>query len=156
MGFSPWVRKIPWSKKWQPTPVFLPEKFHGQRSLVSHSSQGCKESDTIERLSIHACASCTRSNKTCACMFTAALVRVSERWKQPRCPPEDEWINKMQSMHAIDPRWLSGKESACNAGDLDLIPGSGNSSEGKGYLFQYSGLENSMDCSVHGVAKSPT
>ena len=113
MGFSPWVRKIPWSKKWQPTPVFLPEKFHGQRSLVSHSSQGCKESDTIERLSIHACASCTRSNKTCACMFTAALVRVSERWKQPRCPPEDEWINKMQSMHAIDPRWHSGREFVC-------------------------------------------
>ena len=31
--FTPWVRKIPWSRKWQPTPVFLPGKFHGQRSL---------------------------------------------------------------------------------------------------------------------------
>ena len=28
-GFSPWIRKIPWSRKWQPTPVLLPEKFHG-------------------------------------------------------------------------------------------------------------------------------
>ena len=33
-GFDPWVRKIPWRRKWQPTPVFLPGKSHGQRSLV--------------------------------------------------------------------------------------------------------------------------
>ena len=33
-GFDPWVRKIPWRRKWQPTPVLLPGKFHGQRSLV--------------------------------------------------------------------------------------------------------------------------
>ena len=32
--FDPWVGKIPWRKKWQPTPVFLPGKSHGQRSLV--------------------------------------------------------------------------------------------------------------------------
>ena len=50
-----------------------------------------------------------------------------------------------------------GKESACNAGDLGLIPGLGRSpGEGKGYPLQYSGLENSMDCIVHGVAKSRT
>ena len=50
-----------------------------------------------------------------------------------------------------------GKESACNAGDLDLIPGLGRSpGEGKGYPLQYSGLENSMNSIVHGVAKSPT
>jgi len=36
-GFDPWVRKIPWRRKWQPTPVFLPGKSHGQRSLVGHS-----------------------------------------------------------------------------------------------------------------------
>ena len=35
--FDPWVRKIPWRKKWQPTPVFLPGKSHGQRSLVGYS-----------------------------------------------------------------------------------------------------------------------
>ena len=50
----------------------------------------------------------------------------------------------------------AGKESACNVGDLGLIPGSGRSpGEGKGYPLQYSGLENSMD-TVHGVAKSRT
>ena len=49
----------------------------------------------------------------------------------------------------------AGKESACNAGDLGLIPGFGRSSgEGKGYPLQYSGLENSMDCIDQRVAKS--
>ena len=51
----------------------------------------------------------------------------------------------------------AGKESACNLGDLGSIPGLGKSpGEGKGYPLQYSGLENSMDCIVHGVAKSQT
>ena len=55
------------------------------------------------------------------------------------------------------PCGLAGKESACNAGDLGLIPGLGRSpGEGKGYSLQYSGLENSMDCIIHGVAKSRT
>ena len=48
-----------------------------------------------------------------------------------------------------------GKEFTCNVGDLCLIPGLGRSlGEGNGYPFQYSGLENSMGCIVHGVAKS--
>ena len=51
----------------------------------------------------------------------------------------------------------AGKESACNAGDPGLIPGLGRSAgEGKGYPLQYPGLENSMDCIVHGIAKSQT
>ena len=51
----------------------------------------------------------------------------------------------------------AGKESACNVGDLGAIPGLGRSpGEGKGSPLQYSGLENSMDCIVHGVAKSWT
>ena len=51
----------------------------------------------------------------------------------------------------------AGKESACNAGDLGLIPGLGRSpGEGKGYPLQYSGLENSMNCIVHGIAESWT
>ena len=50
-----------------------------------------------------------------------------------------------------------GKESTCNAGGPCSVPGLGRSpGKGKGYLLQYSGLENSMDCIVHGVAKSQT
>ena len=47
-GFNPWVRKIPWKRKWQTTPVFLPGKFHGQRSPVGYSAWDGKESDTTE------------------------------------------------------------------------------------------------------------
>ena len=50
-----------------------------------------------------------------------------------------------------------GNESACNERDLGSIPGLGRShGEGKGYPLQYSGLENSMDCIVHGIAESET
>ena len=52
---------------------------------------------------------------------------------------------------------LAGKESTCNVGDLGSFPRLGRShEEEKGYPLQYSGLENSMDCIVHGVAKSQT
>ena len=51
----------------------------------------------------------------------------------------------------------AGKESACNVGDLDSIPGLGRSpGEGNSYLLQYYGLENFTDCIVHGVAKHRT
>ena len=61
-GFDPWIGKIPWRKEWQPTPVFLPEEFHGQKSLVSYSPWDCKELDKIERL-------------TQACVHTRAHAR---------------------------------------------------------------------------------
>ena len=55
------------------------------------------------------------------------------------------------------PGGSAGKESACKAGDLGSIPGLGRSpGQGKGYPLQYSGLENSIDCLVHGVARSQT
>ena len=51
----------------------------------------------------------------------------------------------------------AGKESAYNAGNMGVISGLGRSpGEGKGYPLQYSGMENSMDCIVHGVTKSQT
>ena len=48
------VRKIPWRREWLPTSIFLPGKFHGQRSLSGCSPKGYKESDTTEQLSRHA------------------------------------------------------------------------------------------------------
>ena len=50
--FNPWVEKIPWRKKWQPTPVLLPGKFHGQRSLVGYSPWDHKELDMTEQLTL--------------------------------------------------------------------------------------------------------
>ena len=52
LGSNPWVRKIPWRREWQPTPVILPGEVHGQRSLVGYSPWGHKESDTTERLAL--------------------------------------------------------------------------------------------------------
>ena len=60
-GFDPWVGKIPWRRKWQPTPVFLAGESHGRRSLVGYSSSGGKELDTTECLTLFTfMASCTR------------------------------------------------------------------------------------------------
>ena len=73
-----------------------------------------------------------------------------------------DWDLLASAQH-VNQMWLgfpcgsAGKEFACNAGDLSSIPGLGRSpGEGKGYPLQYSDLENSMDCIVHGVAKSWT
>ena len=52
-GFNPWVGKIPQSRKWLPTPVFLLGKSDGQRSLEGYSPWGHKESGTTEQLSAH-------------------------------------------------------------------------------------------------------
>ena len=51
--FDPWVGKIPWRRKWQPTPDSFLEKSHGQRSLASYSPWGHKESDMTEQLNTH-------------------------------------------------------------------------------------------------------
>ena len=50
-GFSPWVGKVSWRRRWPPTPVFLPGESDGQKSLESYSPWGCKESDMSEQLS---------------------------------------------------------------------------------------------------------
>jgi len=47
-GFDSWVGKIPWSRKWQPTPVFLPGKTHRKRNPAGYRPQHCKESNMIE------------------------------------------------------------------------------------------------------------
>ena len=61
-GFDPWVGKIRWSRKWQPTTVFLPGKFHGQRSLAGYSPWGRKESDMTEHACMHTSArACTHT-----------------------------------------------------------------------------------------------
>ena len=77
----------------------------------------------------------------------------------------DSWVRKIRWRRnkLLTPVFLgfpfgpAGKESTCNVGDLVLIPELGRSpGEGKVYLHQYSGLENFMDCIVHGVTKSWT
>ena len=52
-GFDPWVGKIPWRRHWQPTPVFLPWKSHGQRSLAGYSPWAHNASNMTEQLTHH-------------------------------------------------------------------------------------------------------
>ena len=84
---------------------------------------------------------------------------------QCRRPGFDPWVDKIPWRRDMLPNPVflyfpcgsAGEESTCNVGDLGSIPGLGRSpGEGKGYPLQYSGLENSMDCVVHGFAKSQT
>ena len=79
-----------------------------------------------------------------------------------RRPWFNSWVGKIPwrrdklptPVFSCFPCGLAGEESTCNAGDLGSIPGLGRSpGEGKGYPFQYSGLENSMGCIVHEVTK---
>ena len=51
-SFHLWVRKVPWRREWQPTPVFLPGEYHEQRRLACYSPWGCKESDMTEWLTL--------------------------------------------------------------------------------------------------------
>ena len=60
-----WVVKIPWRRKWQPTPVFLPGKSHGRRSLVGYCPWGHKESDTTEQLHFHFTFTKLQSSRQC-------------------------------------------------------------------------------------------
>ena len=48
--FDPWVEKIPWRGKWQSIPIFLPGKFHGQRSLAGYSACGCKDLEATKHV----------------------------------------------------------------------------------------------------------
>ena len=74
-GFDPCVGTIPWRRKWQPAPVFLPGKSHGQRSLGGYSPWGHKESDMTERLSTHTPLLCSNQH-----------LMPSTHLLQPPCP----------------------------------------------------------------------
>ena len=52
-GFVPWVGRIPWKRKWQPTPVFWPGESHEQKSLAGYSPRGCRESNVTASESVN-------------------------------------------------------------------------------------------------------
>ena len=52
-GFDPWIRKIPWRRKWQPNPVFLLGRYYGQRNMAGHSCMWLQKSDTTYRPNHH-------------------------------------------------------------------------------------------------------
>ena len=84
-GFDPWIGRIPWRRAWQPTPVFLPGEFHGQKSLVGFSPQGCKELYTTE-VTQHACnkVNSRTASRTCFQYFSNIHVSGGDREKNER------------------------------------------------------------------------
>ena len=90
---------------------------------------------------------CKYKTKLCRRLFVATLFIIVRNWKQPNSQKENPPLNKLQYIGL--PSWHNSKESACNAGDIGLIPGSGRSpGEGNGNLLQYSCLGNPMDRGV--------
>ena len=91
--FDPWVRKIPWRREWQPTPVFLPREFHGQRSLAGYSPWGHhKESDMTEGLTIFTFTSLrgeAQSHPRLHDLTFSSLPITETRARGPWCPQED-------------------------------------------------------------------
>ena len=72
-----------WRRKWHPTPVLLPGKSHGRRSLISYSPCGCKESDTTERLhltSLH-CSFCSLCSKHMGFLVVPRIVLASSKFR---------------------------------------------------------------------------
>ena len=69
-----WKASIPWRRKWQTTPVFLPGECHGRRSLVGYSPRGRKESDMTERLHFHFHPSAEKTFSSCVCCWLFSWV----------------------------------------------------------------------------------
>ena len=86
-GFNPWVGKIPWRRKWQPTPVFLPGESHGRRSLVGYSPWVRKESDTTEWLPFSLSTWSTFGHGICNPLLSEFRVKSC---KSRACPRESE------------------------------------------------------------------
>ena len=103
--FDPWVWKMPWRKKWQPNPVFLPGKSHRQRSLVGYGPRGRKESDTTEWLHFHFLSwfcnpipgHISREHHNLK-WYMHPYLTIAKNWKQPRCLSTDEWIKKWRAV----------------------------------------------------------
>ena len=191
-------------RQWHPTPVLLPGKSHGWRSLEGCSPWGREESDTTERLHFHFSLSCIGGGNgtplQCSCLENprdggacwaavygvaqsrTRLKRLSSSSLHKHCEllgstpgmhlwkcihltgmhldlTEGCWEMTLNTCDTGLPWWLSGKKSACQAGDVSAIPGSRRSpGEGNGNPLQYSCVENPMDRgswqdTVHGAPK---
>ena len=121
-GFNPWVRMIPWRRKWQPTPVLSSGKFHGWRSLVGYNPRGCKESDKTEWLHFLSLSSAIPVYKY---LRICTAYRISPRrlgfveWAQ-----HPFWSSTSLSFQ-IYPHSLSTSQSSCSRHSVpfQIVPG---------------------------------
>ena len=104
-GFSPWVEKIPWSRKWQPTPVFLPGESYGQRSLLGCSPWGHKASDMTDATEHSQPSHLSSQARGWTHVSSSGDVETSNHWSTrgfPFCCLFKG--NYFRSLHLIDPK----------------------------------------------------
>ena len=169
--FDPWVRKIPWKRKWQPTPVFLPGKFHGQTSLVGYSPWGRSQRVRHDWAHIHTFQEEVQAFLLYLSPFWFCVV-FSSYFLLFSTTPHNNNVHQNKNSNASRNTWRKRhnqrlflefssslitfshtslvaqmvKASAYNAEDPGSIPGLGRSpGEGNGNPLQYSCLENPMD-----------
>ena len=143
------IAETSWNTKWQPTLVFLPGKFHGQRSLAGYTPGGYKQLDMAKHIHIHSWnidnwqkILIKNYNDLYYCHGASLITQLVKN--PPAMQEAPVWFLGWEDLWKKD-RWLipvflgfhcgsAGKESACNEGDLCLIPGLERSpGEGKGY-----------------------
>ena len=137
------VGRIPWSRKWLPTPAFLHGESHGERSLAGYSPWGHKELDTTEQLTLHFSYQLwgfkcflTRPTKTfwnrlsyfilCGCLFVCLFLIYNIVNQLYFNVKKKVNVRVSQVLHLcllLLPDSSAGKESTWNAGDLGSIPG---------------------------------
>ena len=102
--FNPWVKKIPWRRAWQPTPVFLPGESHGQRSLEGYNPEGVKELDTMEAI-LHTCIRDTEKQNTCQSHFKNKPKRKTSilkgLWVTPGLWKVGKWYMEITASDAV-------------------------------------------------------
>ena len=117
-----WLRKIPWRRAWQPTPVLVPGKSHWQKSLIGCSPWGHKESDMTERLHFHFSLSCIGEENSnplqCSCLdnprdggsWWSAVYGVAKSWTRlMRLSSSSSWIiekARVPEKHLLLLYWL--------------------------------------------------
>ena len=95
VGFDPWVGKIPWRRKWQPIPICLPGKSHGQRNLMGYSPWGHKELNTTELLSTHThIHTHTHTHTHTPSSSPSCILQLDQGWGTALKPSTDNWLSR--------------------------------------------------------------
>jgi len=136
-----------WRRQWHPTPVLLPGKSHGPRSLVGCSPWGHWKSDTTEQLHFHFSLSCIGEGNGNPLQYSCLEnPRDGGAWWAAVYGVTQSRTQLKRLSRSSSSTSSYNTESACNVGDLGLIPGLGRSpTGGHGNLLQYSCLDNPMD-----------
>ena len=101
---DPWVGEIPWRRKWQSSPIFLPGKFHGQGSLLGYSPWGRKELDMPEWLTLSLSASSRWTDSWYPCVQGATVEEEGQPWPgEPAC-----WWQGSEHCFIDHPGWRHG------------------------------------------------